>query len=106
MRFAGISWMLVALLVLNLSCGLFCHNSVQTKTTPTSSEFGSPHFPAELRIDADNASAASPQLSPDTIVPALRSINASDNRQHDGFAAARLTHVGGDLLQLQHVLRI
>ena len=98
----------MALLVLNLSVGLLCYSSVVEKRTPATSEAGAGarHIPAELRADADSASVAGPQLSPGTMVPSPRSIDASDTGHHDGFVASQPVHVGGDLLQLQHVLRI
>ena len=111
MRFARIGWILIAILLLNLSVGMFSH-AIPERHTPgkrdaTTSEAGTRHIPADLQMDEDTLSLPGQQTS--SSAAGLLPVPIDDQNLNVGRISApgSLSYdVPSDLLQRQHVLRI
>jgi len=110
MRFAPIGWILITILLLNLSVGMFSH-AIPERQTPgkrdaTTSEAGTRHIPADLQMDADTLSLPGQQTS--SSAADLLPVPIDDQNLNLGRISAprSLSYVQSDLLQRQHVFRI
>jgi hypothetical protein len=110
MRFPRISWTLITILLLNLSVGMFWR-AVPERHSPeqrnaTTSEAGTPHIPADLRMDADTLSLPGQRISSSAADLLPAPIDDQNLNVARISAPGSLTYVQSDLLQRQHVFRI
>ena len=110
MRFARIGWILIAILLLNLSGGMFSL-AIPARHTPekrdaATSEAGTRHIPADLEMGVDTLSLPGQQMS--SSAADLRPVPIDDQNLNVGRISAprSLSYVQSDLLQRQHVFRI
>jgi hypothetical protein len=110
MQFARIGWILITILLLNLSVGMFSH-AITGRHTPgkrdaTTSDAGTRHNPADLQMDADTLSLPGLQMS--SSAADLLPVTIDDQNLNVARIPARrsLSYVQSDLLQRQHVFRI
>ena len=110
MRFARIGWILITILLLYLSVGMFSH-AIPARHTPekrdsTTSEAGTRHIPADLQMDADALSLPGQQMS--SSAADLLPVPIDDQTLNLGRISApgSLSYAQSDLLQWQHMFRI
>jgi len=109
MRFARIGWILIAILLLNLSVGIFSH-AIPARHTPerraATSEAGTRHIPADFQMDVDTLSLPGQQMS--SSAADLLPVPIDDQNLNGARISApgSLSYVHSDLLQWQHVFRI
>jgi hypothetical protein len=108
MRFARIGWILIAILLLNLSVGSHAIPEGHTpgKQDAATSEAGTRHIPADLQMDADTLSLPGQQMS--SPAADLLPVPIDDQTLNLGRISApqSLAYVQSDRLQWQHVFRI
>jgi hypothetical protein len=110
MQFARIGWILITILLLNSTVGMFSH-AIPEQHTPgkrdaTTSEAGTRHIPADLQMDPDTLSLPGQQMSSSAVD--LLPVPIDDQNLNVAHVSApqSLCCVQSDLLQWQHVFRI
>jgi hypothetical protein len=110
MRFPRIGWILITIVLLNLSVGMFWHAAperhLSEKRDATTSQAGTRHIPADLQMEADTLSAPGPQISSAAADLLPSPIDDQNLNLARISAPGSLPYVQSDLLQWQHVFRI
>jgi hypothetical protein len=110
MRFTHLGWMLIAILLLNLSAGVLQQarpqkNAVE-KPDAATSEAGIPHFPANFDLDGDASSLSAAQVCSSTATVGLGPADELRPSEANGNRLMSSAYVQFDPLQLQHAFRI
>jgi hypothetical protein len=108
MKSVRLGWVLIAILLINISVGAFWNTPMAGRAEHSGgmgSEAATRHIPAELRIDRETASLPKPDISsPAAFLPLQMSGPSEDS--HPRGTPEYIHHAPIDILQLQHVLRI